>query len=87
MRQCPAGADDIVQALARIDHAGRTIALVPGLSTENDAMPDVMRGEETQILGALALSRTATAGCSCCPARIPNGPRSAAAGSCRSAPS
>jgi len=27
------------------------IALVPGLSTENDAMPDVMRGEETQIAG------------------------------------
>jgi 2-dehydro-3-deoxygalactonokinase len=53
---CPAGADDIVTALARIDHAGRTISLVPGLSTENDGMPDVMRGEETQILGALALS-------------------------------
>jgi 2-dehydro-3-deoxygalactonokinase len=53
---CPAGANDIVTALARIDHAGRAIALVPGLSTQNDAMPDVMRGEETQILGALALS-------------------------------
>jgi 2-dehydro-3-deoxygalactonokinase len=53
--QCPAGAADIV--LARIDHAGRAIALVPGLSTENDGMPDVMRGEETQIFGALALSR------------------------------
>jgi 2-dehydro-3-deoxygalactonokinase len=54
--RCPAGADDIVQALAKIDHAGRAIALVPGLSTENDGMPDVMRGEETQIFGALALS-------------------------------
>lgn len=53
---CPAGADDIVAALAKIDHAGGTISLVPGLSTENDAMPDVMRGEETQIFGALALS-------------------------------
>jgi 2-dehydro-3-deoxygalactonokinase len=53
---CPAAAGDIVQALARIDHPGRKIALVPGLSTENDAMPDVMRGEETQIFGALALS-------------------------------
>jgi 2-dehydro-3-deoxygalactonokinase len=53
---CPTGAGDIVQALASIAHAGRTIALVPGLATENDAMPDVMRGEETQILGALALS-------------------------------
>lgn len=54
--QCPAGADDIVTALANIDHAGHMIALVPGLLTENDGMPDVMRGEETQIFGALALS-------------------------------
>jgi len=54
--QCPAGADDIVQALARFDHAGRPVALVPGLAVENDAMPDVMRGEETQIFGALALA-------------------------------
>ena len=54
--RCPAGADDIVRALARIDHAGGPVALVPGLVVENDAMPDVMRGEETQILGALALS-------------------------------
>jgi 2-dehydro-3-deoxygalactonokinase len=53
---CPAGAGDIVTALARIEWAELTIALVPGLSTENDAMPDVMRGEETQIFGALALS-------------------------------
>jgi 2-dehydro-3-deoxygalactonokinase len=54
--KCPAGADDIVKAIGKIDHAGRAIALVPGLSAENDAMPDVMRGEETQIFGALALS-------------------------------
>jgi 2-dehydro-3-deoxygalactonokinase len=54
--QCPAGADDIVKALVRIEWAGLTIALAPGLSTENDGMPDVMRGEETQIFGALALS-------------------------------
>jgi len=52
----PAGADDIVKALARIEWGELTIGLVPGLATENDAMPDVMRGEETQILGALALS-------------------------------
>ncbi len=37
-------------------HDELDIALAPGLSTENDGMPDVMRGEETQILGALALS-------------------------------
>jgi len=54
--RCPAGADDIVKALAKVDHATSDISLVPGLSTESDAMPDVMRGEETQIIGALALS-------------------------------
>ena len=55
--RCPAATGDIVTALARIGHAGRTIALVPGLSCENGGMPDVMRGEETQILGALELEK------------------------------
>src|SRR5882672_2091096 len=45
--KCPAGAGDIVKALAKIDHDGLPISLAPGLSTENDGMPDVMRGEET----------------------------------------
>ena len=54
---CPAATGDIVTALAMIEHAGRTIALVPGLSCENGGMPDVMRGEETQILGALELAK------------------------------
>jgi 2-dehydro-3-deoxygalactonokinase len=54
--RCPAGADDLVAALMRFEHDGLAVSLVPGLSTENDGMPDVMRGEETQILGALALS-------------------------------
>jgi 2-dehydro-3-deoxygalactonokinase len=53
---CPASAEDIVKALARIEWSELSIALVPGLSTENDGMPDMMRGEETQIFGALALS-------------------------------
>jgi 2-dehydro-3-deoxygalactonokinase len=33
------------------------IALVPGLACENGGMPDVMRGEETQILGALEMAK------------------------------
>ena len=49
--QCPAGASDIAAALAWIT-PGR-IAIVPGLSCERDGAPDVMRGEETQIFGAL----------------------------------
>ena len=54
---CPAATENIVTALASIRHAGRTIALVPGLSCENGGMPDVMRGEETQILGALEMAK------------------------------
>jgi 2-dehydro-3-deoxygalactonokinase len=45
-----------VKSLVRFGHDELAVALVPGLSTENDGMPDVMRGEETQIFGGLALS-------------------------------
>lgn len=53
---CPAGARDIVRALTAVEHRGHTVWIGPGLSTENDGMPDVMRGEEMQIFGALAQS-------------------------------
>ena len=56
--RCPAATEDVVTALVRVEHAGRRIALVPGLSCENGGMPDVMRGEETQILGALEIAKT-----------------------------
>ena len=58
---CPARAQDIAGALRWVQ-AGR-IAIVPGLSCQHAGLPDapelsqvpdVMRGEETQILGALA---------------------------------
>ena len=50
---CPAGFGDVAARLAWID-AGR-IAIVPGLSIDAGGVPDVMRGEETQVFGALAL--------------------------------
>lgn len=52
---CPAGEREIVAALARFDTArGRTVRIVPGCSVQGeDGVPDVMRGEETQILGEL----------------------------------
>jgi 2-dehydro-3-deoxygalactonokinase len=50
---CPAGADDLVQHLQWVE-PGR-IAIVPGVSCESDGVPDVMRGEEVQVIGALAL--------------------------------
>jgi 2-dehydro-3-deoxygalactonokinase len=50
---CPAGFSEVAHGLAWIE-PGR-IALVPGLSCESRGVPDVMRGEEVQIFGALSL--------------------------------
>jgi 2-dehydro-3-deoxygalactonokinase len=51
--RCPAGFEDVAGQLAWVE-SGR-IAMVPGLTCERDGVPDVMRGEETQIFGALDL--------------------------------
>ena len=60
---CPASAADIRERLLRIDADGLPVAIVPGLSCRNAlGGPDVMRGEETQILGALALNPDLTKG-------------------------
>ena len=48
---CPSGFEDIAQHLQWIEKD--RIGIVPGLSTFNDTTPDVMRGEEIQIFGAL----------------------------------
>ena len=54
--QCPAGLQEIAAAMATIEtRTLGAIGLVPGVCTfDRDGAPDVMRGEETQILGALA---------------------------------
>jgi 2-dehydro-3-deoxygalactonokinase len=50
---CPAGFSDIAGAMTWVE-PGR-IAIVPGMSCELHGVPDVMRGEETQVFGALQL--------------------------------
>ena len=56
---CPAGLGEIAAALKPVDtrsmKQGRRIAIVPGVSCDHAGVPDVMRGEETQVLGALDL--------------------------------
>jgi 2-dehydro-3-deoxygalactonokinase len=53
---CPAGAADLAAALHWLQ-PGR-IAIVPGVCSDAPGQaPDVMRGEETQVIGALALQR------------------------------
>jgi 2-dehydro-3-deoxygalactonokinase len=50
---CPADFDNIAAALIRVP--GTALVIVPGLiCRDDDGVADVMRGEETQILGALA---------------------------------
>ena len=50
---CPAGFADIAAQLTWVQPA--RIAIVPGLSIDTSGIPDVMRGEETQVFGALQL--------------------------------
>lgn len=56
---CPVGFNDLAAHLRWIDEGGsrHRIAIVPGLSCEHAHAPDVMRGEEVQIFGAIQLTR------------------------------
>lgn len=49
---CPAGIEDLVRALGRIPFPDACVQIIPGLAcTDAFEVPDVMRGEETQIVG------------------------------------
>ena len=51
---CPAATADLAQALLPVPFGPAEVLLVPGLSAADPAgVPEVMRGEEVQILGAL----------------------------------
>jgi 2-dehydro-3-deoxygalactonokinase len=53
---CPAGSAAVRRAAVRFILDNAPVAIVPGLSCRNPlGAPDVMRGEETQIFGALAV--------------------------------
>ena len=62
---CPAGFDDVAAQLAWVEspRLPLPVAIVPGLSCQHasaafpqDGLPDVMRGEETQVLGAMQIT-------------------------------
>ncbi len=62
---CPAGVDEIRERLAWVE-PGR-VAIVPGLAFQKDGRADVMRGEEVQILGAIAADLIGSDGTLCHP--------------------
>ncbi len=52
--RCPAGLPDIAAGCIELEAAplpGRRIVIVPGLSDQQGLTPEVMRGEEVQVLG------------------------------------
>jgi 2-dehydro-3-deoxygalactonokinase len=50
----PVSLDAVAGNLIAIDQpASSSLSIVPGVALDDEAMPDVMRGEETQIIGAL----------------------------------
>jgi 2-dehydro-3-deoxygalactonokinase len=52
---CPAGAAELAAQLQPVPFKGAEVSIVPGLSAQDaSGVPEVMRGEETQIIGAAA---------------------------------
>jgi 2-dehydro-3-deoxygalactonokinase len=50
----PAPLDGIVKAAVTVPDANRDIRILPGLAQRDQNKPDVIRGEETQLLGAMS---------------------------------
>jgi len=54
---CPSRAHDVLQHLVTVESGTAPVRIVPGLSCQGPlGSPDIMRGEETQIFGWLALN-------------------------------
>ena len=59
----PAKLTDVVERAVRIEDAQRDIRILPGLAQRDPEKPDVMRGEETQLLGDFAGSDASGLAC------------------------
>ena len=49
--ETPASLDDVLTHAVEVPHGARDIRILPGIAQNTAAAPDVMRGEETQLLG------------------------------------
>jgi 2-dehydro-3-deoxygalactonokinase len=59
---CPAGLDDVAGALLHTHIGESAWAIAPGLKTQSDAGADILRGEEMEVFGLLAVRETLRAG-------------------------
>jgi 2-dehydro-3-deoxygalactonokinase len=50
----PAALDTVTQNAVRVAGTARDVRILPGIAQRDVSAPEVMRGEETQLLGALA---------------------------------
>src|SRR4249920_2331486 len=57
----PAHLATVLERAVSVPGATRDIRILPGIAQRNPDAPDVMRGEETQLLGALGLDATGDA--------------------------
>ncbi len=65
---CPAGPEALAAALVAAPFEGAAVWIVPGLSDRDaDGVPEVMRGEETQLAGIAAADGVAQDGLACLP--------------------
>ncbi len=61
---CPAATADLAAALIRVPFSAAEVLLAPGLTAADPAdVPEVMRGEEVQIFGALSAASADTTVC------------------------
>jgi 2-dehydro-3-deoxygalactonokinase len=49
--ETPALLDDVLLRAVRAPHPARDVRILPGIAQKDSGQPDVMRGEETQLLG------------------------------------
>ena len=49
--ETPAALDDVLMHAVRAPHSTRDVRILPGIAQKQGGQPDVMRGEETQLLG------------------------------------
>jgi 2-dehydro-3-deoxygalactonokinase len=50
----PAPLDRVIESAVRVEGVSRDVRILPGVAQRDPAHPDVIRGEETQLLGAMA---------------------------------